>query len=160
MICRKKILHIKDLKYFRSFILNREKQIIEVITTASGTPDEMKKMYVDAFKKIGFSHVDFIDIGNKHEARNIDFCERVEKAHAVFFSGGDQFKLSAILGGTETVGVIKEKYVNEKNFVVAGTSAGAISIHSHLTNVIVICLEFDVLNTLNVHPEIFCCAYM
>ena len=97
------------------------KQKIEIITTASSIPEEMKKMYLNAFKKINFTNVDFIDIQDKHSARDTNFCKRVEKAHAVFFSGGDQFKLSAILGGTETVAVIREKYLHDKNFVVAGT---------------------------------------
>ena len=106
---------------------NGKKQRIEIITTASSVPDEMKKMYLDAFKKIDFTNVGFMDIKDKHEARDVEVCKRVEKAHAVFFSGGDQFKLSAILGGTETVNVIKDKYFHDEDFVVAGTSAGAMA---------------------------------
>ncbi len=106
---------------------NGKKQRIEIITTASSVPDEMQKMYLDAFKKIDFTNVGFMDIKDKHEARDVEVCKRVEKAHAVFFSGGDQFKLSAILGGTETVNVIKDKYFHDEDFVVAGTSAGAMA---------------------------------
>src|SRR5215212_7054186 len=86
------------------------KKRIEIITTASDKPEEMKKMYLNAFKKVGFMNVGFINIENKPEARETDFCKRIEKAHAVLFTGGDQFKLSEILGGTNTVDVIKEKY--------------------------------------------------
>jgi cyanophycinase len=32
------------------------------------------------------------------------------------------------LGGTDTLQVIKEKYLKDKNFIVAGTSAGAMAI--------------------------------
>lgn len=98
---------------------------IEIITTASDIPDEMKKMYKAAFKKMNFTQIGFIDIGDKNEARKPEYAERVEKAHAVLFSGGNQFKLSATLGGTEIVNVIKEKLCHDKNFIVAGTSAGA-----------------------------------
>jgi cyanophycinase len=103
------------------------RQRIEIITTASSIPAEMKKMYLNAFKKIGYTNVGFMDIETKQEARDMDICKRAEKAHAVFFSGGDQFKLSAILGGTDTIRVIKEKYVHDEDFVVAGTSAGAMA---------------------------------
>ena len=88
----------------------------------------MDDMYVKAFKEIGFSDIGFIDIKNKIEARDPRFCERVKKAHAVFFSGGDQFTLASILGGTKTMEVIKEKYLHDKDFIVAGTSAGAMAI--------------------------------
>lgn len=103
------------------------KQRIEIITTASSIPGEMQKMYINAFKQIHFTNVGFFDIKDKQEARNSEFCKRIEKAHAVFFSGGDQFKLSAILGGTQTIEMIKKKYEHDENFVVAGTSAGAMA---------------------------------
>jgi cyanophycinase len=106
---------------------NGTKQRIEVVTTASSIPAEMQKMYLNAFKKIGYTNVGFIDIENKMEARNPEFCQRAEKAHAVFFSGGDQFKLAGILGGTDMVRTIQEKYTHDEDFVVAGTSAGAMA---------------------------------
>jgi cyanophycinase len=98
---------------------------IEIITTASSVPDEMNKTYKDAFKKIGFSEIDFIKIENKKEARDPSFVERIYDAHAVLFTGGDQFKLSTILGGTNTVAAIKEKFNHDRDFTIAGTSAGA-----------------------------------
>ena len=73
---------------------------IEIITTASEVPEDMRKMYVSAFAKIGFKNTGFMDIEDKMQAKESAFCKRVEKAHAVFFTGGDQFKLSGILGGT------------------------------------------------------------
>jgi cyanophycinase len=103
------------------------KKRIEIITTASDVTDEIKQMYKKAFKKLHFSDIGFIDIKSKQEAKDIDCCKRVEKAHAVFFCGGDQFTLSAILGGTEVIKVIKDKYTRQKDFVVAGTSAGAMA---------------------------------
>ena len=107
---------------------NGKKERIEIIMTASGIPREMQEMYMNAFTEIGFSDIGFIDIKDKVEAREPGFCERVEKAHSVFFSGGDQFKLSSILGGTKTIEVIKYKYLHDKDFIVAGTSAGAMAI--------------------------------
>lgn len=42
-----------------------------------------------------------------------------------FFTGGDQFRLSTILGGTPIVDIIKERYLKDSEFIIAGTSAGA-----------------------------------
>jgi cyanophycinase len=125
----------RDNRQYEKFEILKEllpkkgtKHIIEIIMTASSIPEEMQKMYLKAFKEIGFSDIGFIDIKDKVEARETKFCTRVEKAHAVFFSGGDQFTLASILGGTETMEVIKEKFLHEKDFIVAGTSAGAMAI--------------------------------
>ncbi|AEI50603.1 cyanophycinase [Runella slithyformis] len=101
---------------------------IELITTASSVPEEMKKMYMEAYKKIGFSDIGFIDIKDKKEARSPEYRERIHNAHAVFFSGGDQFALTGILGGTEVVDAIRDKYMHDREFVVAGTSAGAMAL--------------------------------
>jgi cyanophycinase len=103
------------------------KRKIEIITTASGNPEEIEKTYKTAFKKIGFNGIGFMDIKDKNEARDPEIAKRVEAAHAVLFAGGDQFKLAAILGGTNTVGVIRDKYYHDRDFVVAGTSAGAMA---------------------------------
>lgn len=124
----------RDNKLYEKFELlkdllpNGNKKRIEVITTASADPKGMKRMYVNAFKKIGFTNVGYMAIQDKLEAKEKKVCERVEKAHAVFFTGGDQFKLAGTLGGTEVIRVLNNRYMNEKDFVVAGTSAGAIAL--------------------------------
>jgi cyanophycinase len=101
--------------------------IIEVITTASEIPDETSMAYRNAFKKVGFQNVHHINIRTKDDARKEDFVKRVEKAHVVLFSGGDQFRLTTILSGTEVMEAVRKKYQHEKNFIVAGTSAGAMA---------------------------------
>src|SRR5687767_7663217 len=42
------------------------------------------------------------------------------------FSGGNQLRLAATYGGTEFLKIIKKRY-REENFVIAGTSAGAMA---------------------------------
>jgi cyanophycinase len=66
-------------------------------------------------------------ITDKLEARQEDFHTRIKKAKAVLFSGGDQFPISTIFGGTELEALIHEKYYHEEDFIVAGTSAGAMA---------------------------------
>jgi cyanophycinase len=107
---------------------NGRQKRIEIITTASADPEGMKRTYVNAFKNIGFKNVGYMAIQDKLHAKEKQVCERVEKAHAVFFSGGDQFKLAGTLGGTEVIRVLNDKYIHDKDFVVAGTSAGAMAL--------------------------------
>ena len=100
---------------------------IEIITTASSEPHEVNKIYKKAFNKIGFKKVGFMSIGNHPDAHNPEFLSRIETAHAILFSGGDQFRLSTILGNTDILQAVKKRYFNDANFIVAGTSAGAMA---------------------------------
>lgn len=98
---------------------------IEVVSTASSSPEEMERMYEKTFSEIGFKEIGFLRIMNKMEAREEVYCERIKSAKAVFFTGGDQLRISTIIGGTPVETALKEKYLNDEQFVVAGTSAGA-----------------------------------
>lgn len=102
-----------------------QRRKIEIITTGSEVPDEIKLMYQKVFHEMGFSNLGFLPIETRAEARRPSYIKRIELAGVVFFSGGDQFRLSTILGGTPIVDIIKMRYKNDSNFVVAGTSAGA-----------------------------------
>lgn len=98
---------------------------IEVITTASDEPQKQKKKYEAAFQKVGYKNVGFMNIQSKEEARDEEYSKRIKRAKTVLFAGGDQFKIATILGGTMIAEVIKNKYYEDKDFTVAGTSAGA-----------------------------------
>jgi cyanophycinase len=107
--------------------VGRQRGGIEIITTASSEPIEVNKIYKKAFNKIGFKTIGFMSIGNHPDSHNPLFIKRIKSAHAVLFSGGDQFRLSTILGNTDILEAVKEKYWNDPNFIVAGTSAGAMA---------------------------------
>ncbi|MBA2657200.1 MAG: cyanophycinase [Tatlockia sp.] len=98
---------------------------VEIITTGSEVQDEVKKIYQKVFQKIGYSNVGFIPIKDRMEARKKSYLNRVETAGAIFFTGGDQFRLSTILGGTPVVDIIKQRYQEDSQIIIAGTSAGA-----------------------------------
>ena len=103
---------------------NKEHRL-EIITTASEEHMETHRTYTNSFKKAGFQNIHHMSIRTKEEAKDESFIKRIEQANAVLFSGGDQFRLSTILGGTEIIEKITRKYMEDKNFIVAGTSAGA-----------------------------------
>ncbi|MGQ0826806.1 MAG: cyanophycinase [Bacteroidota bacterium] len=107
---------------------------IEIITSASLVGEEIRSVYRKAFEKIGFSNIGFIDIKNRLEADKETYYKRIKHASAVLFSGGNQFRLATILGGTKIIDLIKEKYTHDKDFIIAGTSAGAMAIPKIMIN--------------------------
>lgn len=97
---------------------------VEIITTASKIPDEVGKEYVRAFEYLGATNVGVLKIEKREDANNEEVVARITNANVVMFTGGDQLRLTSILGGTEFEKVLLHKYEHEE-FVYAGTSAGA-----------------------------------
>lgn len=98
---------------------------IEVITTASSDPESMREMYMKTFEEIGYTNFGFIRSAGKADHENL---ERIRMCKAAFLTGGDQNKIDRELKNSEIHKILMEKYLNEKEFVIAGTSAGAMSI--------------------------------
>ncbi len=126
-------IHRNNLNFFELGILRRVVQEaggpssrIEIITTASTIPYEVGENYLNAFGKIGCTNVDVMHIRTRQDTMSEDFIERIRSCDAVMFSGGNQLRLSATDGGTEFLRIMKKRY-QEENFLVAGTSAGAMA---------------------------------
>ncbi|MEN9459441.1 MAG: hypothetical protein RL135_2064, partial [Bacteroidota bacterium] len=102
---------------------------IEVVTTASTIPYEVGENYLDAFGKIGCTNVHIIHVRNREDAQKLEYIERIQQCNCVMFSGGNQLRLTTIFGGTRFLDIIQERYRTE-NFVIAGTSAGAMAMSS------------------------------
>jgi cyanophycinase len=100
---------------------------IEVITTASMIPHEVGDNYLNAFGKVGCTDVGVMNIRNRADTSNPDFLERIRVCHAVMFSGGNQMRLTSTFGGTEFLQTLLQRYHDESDFLVAGTSAGAMA---------------------------------
>jgi len=100
---------------------------IEVITTASMIPYEVGDNYMDAFGKIGCTNIGVMHIRNRADASNPEYFERISNCDVVMFSGGNQLRLSSTFGGTAFFDKIMDRYNSEEDFVIAGTSAGAMA---------------------------------
>ena len=97
---------------------------IEIVPTASKIPKIVGDEYAKAFRFLGAENVGALNIVNRTECENPGVLERIKKADIVFFTGGDQLRLTSIIGGTSLHEILLQKYMNEP-FLYAGTSAGA-----------------------------------
>ncbi|GAA4297335.1 cyanophycinase [Nibribacter koreensis] len=100
---------------------------IEVITTASMIPEEVGELYLRAFLVLGCKNVGWLDIRNEDDAHKPEYLDRLRTANGVMMSGGDQSRLSNIFGGTAFHQIMRDRYLHEADFVIAGTSAGAMA---------------------------------
>lgn len=96
---------------------------IAVITTATNFPLEVGEEYKRLFYDLGVEKVDTINIIDRKEANRKQITRGLEDITCIFFVGGDQLRISSILGGTDFHrSIIK---LMEKGVIIAGTSAGA-----------------------------------
>jgi cyanophycinase len=98
--------------------------LVLVLPTASTVPEQISEDYKKAFHKLGVKNVKVLDIRTRKDAKDDRIFDLIKKAAGIMFTGGDQLRLSAILGGTKALELIKERYTYEE-IIIAGTSAGA-----------------------------------
>ena len=97
---------------------------ILIVPTASSIPEEVGENYLDAFGKLGCTNLFVLDIRTREDSDKKDYIERMKTANCVMFSGGDQSKITEKIGGTTLHDIMLKRY-KEEEFVIAGTSAGA-----------------------------------
>jgi cyanophycinase len=102
---------------------------IIVCSSPSENPEEKVDVYGELFEKLGVAEVIPAPITERREAETPEMEEAVERATAVFITGGDQLRLTALMAGTRFCERIRERLYGD-GLVVAGTSAGAAAMSS------------------------------
>ncbi|WP_164116074.1 cyanophycinase [Sphingorhabdus sp. Alg239-R122] len=102
---------------------------IVVFPTASRLEDT-GLLYEQIFEKLGAGTVSSIPISSREDCNNPEFAERCSQATGIFITGGNQLRLSTILGGTAVAQMIRT--CNASGVPVAGTSAGASIMSEHM----------------------------
>jgi cyanophycinase len=122
---------IKEMKIHRKFVelSGGANADIVVVPTASRLettgPD-----YNAIFRELGAGKVEFLPITSREDCDNPSYVEMLDRATGVFLTGGNQLRLSTILGGTLVAQGIRR--LNAAGRPVAGTSAGASIMSEHM----------------------------
>ncbi|BCJ87420.1 cyanophycinase [Effusibacillus dendaii] len=96
---------------------------IVVITVATELPLEVGAQYLEVFDRIGVEDVRTFDVSNRENANAASAAKAIEQATGVFFTGGDQVRITNLLGGTKIDMILHKRH--EEGMILAGTSAGA-----------------------------------
>ncbi len=105
---------------------------IEVVTTASMIPQEVGPIYIGSFAMLNCHNIGIMDIRTPADARQPEYLARLLAADVVMFSGGNQSRLREMFGETDFLDTLTRRYYAEPNFVIAGTSAGAMAMSQHM----------------------------
>ncbi|HYX34038.1 MAG TPA: cyanophycinase [Oligoflexus sp.] len=98
-----------------------------IMTVATEHPHEVGEDYTRIFRAlmqdVGPEQIQCVHIESREEAQNERALAAIEAATGVFFTGGDQFRITSLLGGTKVDTLLHARH--ELGLVLAGTSAGA-----------------------------------
>jgi len=120
-----------DSEILRRFleVSGGKKARVVIIPTASSV-EETGRKYEKLFKKLGAQEARSLPINTRAEAAKEEWLSYVEESDAVFITGGNQLRLSTILGGTPMAKAIRR--ANARGGSVGGTSAGAAILSEHM----------------------------
>lgn len=124
--------HHDDKEVLRRFVelAGGKAAKIVVIPTASEIPEEIAPEYIEVFNALGARSVAVLEVKAREDANGNASLELLEGASGIFITGGAQSRLVSLLAGTLTMECIRTR--NADGVVVAGTSAGASILASHL----------------------------
>jgi len=116
------------LKRFVKLCGGRDAEIV-IIPTASRKLDTGAR-YQDLFERLEVGHSTIVDFATREDGQRDEYLRAIENASGVFFTGGNQLRISTILGGTAAAKLIRNR--NAQGMHVAGTSAGASILSEHM----------------------------
>ena len=122
---------VKDMAIHRRFVElsgGAEADIV-VIPTASQL-ETTGADYNRIFRDLGAGRVEFLPITSRADCEDPRYVEMLSRATGIFITGGNQLRLSTILGGTAIAQAIRRR--NAAGVAVAGTSAGASIMSEHM----------------------------
>ena len=102
---------------------------IAIIPTAS-TMGDTGERYERLFSSLGVREPKSIPFATRADAARADWIAELERATGIFLTGGNQLRLSTILGGTPVAKAIRR--LNAHGVAVGGTSAGAAILSEHM----------------------------
>jgi cyanophycinase len=96
---------------------------IVVMTVATELPREVGDNYIRVFERLGVEDVRIVDTVEREDATSASYLEAIEKATGVFFTGGNQARITSVLKDTEIDKLLHRRL--SEGIVIGGTSAGA-----------------------------------
>lgn len=120
--------HMRILPHLVEMAGGKRARVV-VCSSPSSDPEEKVRTYEKLFRKIGVAEVAGAAIAERPDAYRPELVEAVERATAVFVTGGDQLRLTAHVAGTPFGDCLRERLFGD-GLVVAGTSAGAAAMSS------------------------------
>ena len=113
----------KDILKRVAKYIDPEREKLIIATIATEYPEKSYQNYKSVFSNLGIKNIDKLDISTREDAFNQENVELINTANLLFFTGGDQLRITSMIGGTPVYDAIR--VLCNSGGLIAGTSAGA-----------------------------------
>ncbi|MBX7046826.1 MAG: cyanophycinase [Ignavibacteria bacterium] len=107
-----------------------KKANILIIPVASDFAEIAAKLYTTIFSSLGVKKITVLEAASRQDIMDLNADKMLDNLTGVFITGGDQMRLSSILGGTDFIKKLAARV--KKGLVLAGSSAGAACMSSEM----------------------------
>lgn len=124
-----KLRHKAILSRFARFAGGADGHVV-VVSTASSLGEEATERYRELLEGLGIARVSGLRPEERAEANAPEVGKLLAEATGVFLTGGNQSRLTQVVGGTRLADALL--LAHDRGAVLAGTSAGASAMASHM----------------------------
>ena len=103
--------------------IDPENEKLIIATIATEYPEKSYQNYKNVFSDLGIKNIDKLDISTREDAFDNKNVELINNSNLLFFTGGDQLRITSMIGGSPVYAAVKE--LCDNGGLIAGTSAGA-----------------------------------
>lgn len=103
--------------------IDPENEKLIIATIATEYPEKSYQNYKNVFSDLGIKNIDKLDISTREDAFNMKNVDLINNSNLLFFTGGDQLRITSMIGGSPVYAAVKE--LCDNGGLIAGTSAGA-----------------------------------
>ena len=96
---------------------------IALVTLATEQPTAAFERYRDSFRDLGVKALHHVDAHTREDCADPQGLEVLEQVGGIFFTGGDQLRITSVLGGTPYEEALWRAHL--RGAAIGGTSAGA-----------------------------------
>jgi cyanophycinase len=121
-----KNIHPQILERFLKEMKGKNSKI-EIITAATRNPGKVGEAYKRALKKMKCKKTGVMHFKSPFQADNDRILDRLNHCDGVMFTGGNQTLICKALLKSNFLEVLKKRLKTETDFLIAGTSAGAMA---------------------------------
>ncbi|WP_458122345.1 cyanophycinase [Paenibacillus sp. Z6-24] len=108
-----------------------QQAVIGILTTATQYPQELGKEYSELFQSLGCDKTILFHLNTRESAEHDSLTGQLQECTGLFITGGDQVRLTSILGGTLFYEQLRHRWGHE-GMPIGGTSAGAAVMSCHM----------------------------
>lgn len=108
-------------------LANGKNAKITILPTASDLGEEVGALYAETFREF-CPDTEYFVIDERKDAESPALLRRLKRSTGVFFTGGNQLRITSLLGGSKVMKLLREG--SKRGIIIAGTSAGATAMSS------------------------------